>query len=147
MQKKEIKLTRGCLAQKGASKELLEFFKERYLNDSAPISEVLRELQEKSNTDIDYGEYVEYAIWLFDNFSPTQEPLVLSELNRKVIIHNGDIDIYSDVDGEYTIIGNGELNIKGDANLTDCAGIWARGKVEAPNIATNDFSGIYDKVN
>ena len=142
MKKKEIFLSLDILAKMGASEKLLEFFKERYPNDSAPISEVLRELQELSNTDIDYGEYVEYAIWLVDNFPPTQEPLVLNKLTGKFLFWNGDIDIYSDVDGEYTIIGNGDLNIKGDANLTDCAGIWAK-KVKAKDITLFDDAEIW----
>ncbi|WP_367422532.1 hypothetical protein [Snodgrassella alvi] len=150
MKKKEIKLTRGRLAQKGASKELLEFFKERYPNDSAPISEVLRELQELSNTDIDYGEYVEYAIWLVDNFPPTQEPLVLNELTEKVIIHNGNLTINCDIDGDRIIIGNGDLNIEGGANLTGRAVIWAK-NVKGQNITLYDcatiWAGAIDTIN
>ena len=182
MHEKEIFLSLDILAKMDASEKLLEFFKERYPNSSATLSEVLSDLQELANTDT---EYVGCAQWLIETFPPTQEPLVLNELTEKVIIHNGNLTIKANIAGDRIIIVNGDLNTEGGVNLNghgyiwaknviakdktialdvkaqivaetvdaknivlyDFAEIWARGKVEAPNIATNDLSGIYDKVN
>ena len=159
MQKKEIVLTLGLLAEKGACKLGIEEFKKWYPSGSAPLSEVLRKLQELASTSADYDEYVGYAKWLFDIFPPTQETLVLNELTEKVIIHNGNLTINCDIDGDRIIIGNGDLNIEGGANLTgwveiqaknvkgqnitlyDCATIWA-GAIDTINIAAYDDAEI-----
>lgn len=143
MKKKEIKLTRDLLAEKYACDRGIKEFERWYPYGHVPISEVIRKLQELANTDTEYVKYVDCAKWLFDTFPPTQEPLVLNELNRKVIIHNGDIDIYSDVDGEYTIICNGNLNIKGNVKLTGSAKISAKKEVKAINITTYGDAGIW----
>lgn len=125
MQEKEIFLSLDILAKLGASKKLLEFFKENYPNDSATLSEVIIKLQELANTDTDTG-YVGCAIWLFDTFPPTQEPLVLSELNRKIIIHNGNLTIKVNIAGDRIIIVNGDLNTEGGVNLNGYGYICAR---------------------
>lgn len=168
MQKKEIVLTLGLLAEKGACKRGLEEFKKWYPSGSAPLSEVLRKLQELANTSTDYLKYAYYAKWLIFRFPPTQEPLVLNELTEKVIIHNGDLTIKKGVKGARVIIINGDLNIEGGANLTgdaeiwaenviaknktialdDCATIWADETIDAKNIAAKDCSGIWaEKIN
>lgn len=146
MKKKEIVLTLGLLAEKRACKLGIKEFKKWYPSGSATLTEVLRKLQELASTSADYDEYeiyIEYAKWLLLRFPSTQEPLVLNKLTEKVIIHNGDIDIYSDVDGEYTIICNGNLNIKGNGNLNGHTGIWAKKEVKAINIAAYAHSGIW----
>ncbi len=146
MQKKEIVLTLELLVRMDASEKLLEFFKERYPNSSATLSEVLSDLQELANTDTecpDYEKYVDHAIWLILYSPPTQEPLVLNELNRKVIIHNGDVTINCDIDGGYIIIGNGKLNIKGNVNLTGYAYIWAKENIDAKNIKADGHARIW----
>lgn len=162
MQKKEIFLSLDILAKLGASEELLEFFKENYPNDSASISKVLSDLQELANTSTEYvdsatlsevvkklqelantdTEYVDYAFWLIRHFPPTQEPLVLNELNRKVIICNGDLTIKTDFDGEKVIIVNGKLNIEGNANLKGDSVIWAEKTIDAINIAADGYAVI-----
>ena len=149
MQKKEIVLTLGFLAEKRACKQGLYDFEKWYPSGSAPLTEVLRKLQELANTSIKYGEYLKYgeyvghAKWLVDNFPPTQEPLVLNELTEKVIIHNGDIDIKSSIDGNHIIIGNGDLNIAGGANLSGAAEIWAKNVIaKDKTIALDDFAKI-----
>ena len=141
MKQKEIVLTLSILAEKGACNRGIEEFKKWYPSGSAPLSEVLRKLQELANTSTDYVKYVEYAIWLRISFPSTQEPLVLNELTEKVIIHNGDVTINCDIDGDYVIIVNGNLNIKGDANLTGRAVIWAK-NVKAINITLDFFADI-----
>ena len=141
MQKKEIVLTLGLLAEKGACNQGIRKFKRWYPNGHATLTEVLRKLQELANTSADYDEYAGYAKWLFDTFPPTQETLVLNELTEKVIIHNGDVTINCDIDGDYVIIVNGNLNIKGDANLTGRAVIWAK-NVKAINITLDFFADI-----
>ena len=146
MQKKEIVLTLELLVRMDASEKLLEFFKERYPNSSATLSEVLSDLQELANTDTeypDYEKYVDHAIWLILYSPPTQEPLVLNELTEKVIIHNGDVTINCDIDGDYVIIGNGKLNIKGDANVTGYAYIWAKENIDAKNIKADGHARIW----
>lgn len=125
MHEKEIFLSLDILAKLGASKKLLEFFKENYPNDSATLSEVIIKLQELANTDTDTG-YVGCAIWLFDIFPPTQEPLVLSELNRKVIIYNGNLTIKVNIDGDRIIIVNGNLNTEDGVNLNGYGYICAK---------------------
>ena len=166
MKKKEIKLTRDLLAEKGASDLGIEEFERWYPYGHVPLSEVFRKLQELASTSIKYVEYLKYVSYvksLISHFPPTQEPLVLNELTEKVIFWNGDIDIYSDVDGKYTIICNGELNIKGGANLTGQgyllgktikainiaadgnAGISAWKTIDAINIEVKDFAGINAK--
>ncbi len=142
MQKKEIVLTLGLLAEKGACNQGIRKFKRWYPSGSAPLSEVLRKLQELASTSADYVEYVEYAKWLVDNFPPTQEPLVLNELTEKVIIHNGNLTIKSGIDGDHIIIGNGDLNIAGGVKLTECARIWAK-NVKGQNITLYDCAGIW----
>ncbi|PIT38725.1 hypothetical protein [Snodgrassella alvi] len=182
MKKKEVELPLSLLAEKGVWGQMLEDFKKQCPNGSAPISEVLSNLQKPASTSY---KYVGLAIWIIKNFPPTQEPLVLNEPTRKVIFWNGDVTINCDIDGKYLVVVNGKLKIKGKVKLIDntriwakivkakilelyytsvvieakkevkainivlydFAEIWARGKVEAPNIATNDLSGIYDKVN
>lgn len=142
MKQKEIVLTRGVLARKGACKRGIEEFKRRYPNGHATLTEVLSDLQELANTSTGYVKYVEYAKWLIRHFPPTQEPLVLNELTDKFIFHNGDVIINSDVNGEYIIIGNGDLNIKGDVNAIGWADIWAYEKIEAGNITADGEAGI-----
>lgn len=127
MQEKEIFLSLDILAKLGASKKLLEFFKENYPNDSATLSEVIIKLQELANTDTDTDTgYVGCAIWLFDTFPPTQEPLVLSELNRKIIIHNGNLTIKVNIAGDRIIIVNGDLNTEDGVNLNGYGYICAK---------------------
>ena len=145
MQKKEIVLTIGLLAEKGACNRGIEEFKKWYPSGSAPLSEVLRKLQELANKNTEYAEYlkyVEYAKWLILHSPPTQETLVLNELTEKVIIHNGDVTIKKGVKGERFIIGNGELNIEDDVNLTGQGYIWAAETIKATNIAAYDDAGI-----
>ena len=142
MQKKEIVLTLGLLAKKGACKLGIEEFKKWYPSGSAPLSEVFRKLQELANTTTDYVKYVDYAKWLICRYPPTQEPLVLDELTEKVIIHNGDINIKSGIDGERFIIGNGDLNIKDGVNVTGQGDIWAEKTIKAINIVAYDRAGI-----
>ncbi len=141
MKKKDIVLTYSLLAEKGASEELLKYFRAIYPNGSASISEVLSYLQELAGINT---EYVGYAVWIIDHFPPTQEPLVLNELTGKFIFHNGDINIKVDIDGEYTILSNGELNMEGNANLIGNARISAK-KVKArnKNITLNDYARIW----
>lgn len=146
MQEKEIFLSLDILAKMGAYKELLEFFKERYSNDSATLSGVISDLQESVSTStkgLEYIRYAGYAKWLFGAFPPTQEPLVLSELNRKVIIHNGAVNIKSGIDGDPIIISNGDLDIDGKANLSGHARIWASGAIDIKNIKTDDSTDIW----
>ena len=144
MQKKEIFLSLGILTQMGAYEELLEFFKERYSNDSATLSGVISELQDLANAEAEYTKYIDCAIWLFDTFSPTQEPLVLYELTEKVIIHNGNLTIKKGVKGERVIVVNGDLNIEGGANLNGRTKIYAK-NVIAKNkaIALDDWVEIF----
>ena len=152
MQKKEIVLTLGLLAEKRACNQGIREFKRWYPNGHATLTEVLRKLQILANTAHNPLKYVDYARWLVDNFPPTQEPLVLNELTEKVIIHNGNLTINCDIDGDRIIIGNGDLNIEGGANLTgwveiqaknvkgqnitlyDCATIWAEETIKAKNV-------------
>ena len=159
MKQKEIVLTRGVLARKGACKRGIEEFKRRYPNGHATLTEVLSDLQELANTSTGYVKYVEYAKWLIRHFPPTQKPLVLDELTDKFIFHNGDLTIKKGVKGDHIIIGNGDLNIEDDVNLTgwvdiqaknvkgqnitlyDCAGISA-GKIKAKNIKAYGDAGI-----
>lgn len=143
MQKKEIVLTLGLLAEKGACDRGIEEFKKWYPSGSAPLSEVLRKLQELASTSADYDEYVGYAKWLFDIFPPTQETLVLNELTEKVIIHNGNVTINCDIDGDYVIIVNGNLNIKGIVNLTGWAQIYAMKTIKATNITADGDARIW----
>ena len=166
MKKKENEVSSDALAKKGACKLGIEEFKKWYPSGSATLTEVLRKLQELASTSADYDEYeiyIEYAIWLFDNFPPTQETLVLNELTEKVIIHNGDVTIKKGVKGERFIINNGDLNIEGGANLSgaaeiwaenvkakditlfDDAEIWANKTIDATNIAAKDCSEIWAK--
>ena len=148
MQKKEIVLTLGLLAEKGACNRGIEEFKKWYPSGSAPLSEVLRKLQELASTSADYNEYeiyIEYAKWLLRRSPSTQEPLVLNELTEKVIIHNGNLTINCDIDGEYTIISNGNLNIKSSANLTGNTYIWAK-NVKGQNITLYDCAGVDAKI-
>ena len=141
MQKKEIFLSLGILTQMGAYEELLEFFKERYSNDSATLSGVISDLQDLANAEAEYTKYIDCAIWLFDTFPPTQGHLVLNELTEKVIIHNGNLTIKKGVKGERVIIVNGDLNIEGGANLN------GRTKIYAKNvIAKNKAIALYDWV-
>ena len=145
MQKKEIVLTLGLLAEKGACDRGIEEFKRWYPSGSAPLSEVLRKLQELASTSADYNEYeiyIEYAKWLLRRSPSTQEPLVLNELTEKVIIHNGNLTIKSGIDGDHIIIGNGDLNIAGGVKLTECARIWAK-NVKGQNITLYDCAGIW----
>ena len=139
MQKKEIVLTLELLVRMDASEKLLEFFKERYPNSSATLSEVLSDLQELANTDT---EYVGCALWLFDTFPPTQEPLVLNELTDKVIIHNGNLTIKVNIAGDRIIIVNGDLNTEGGINLNGHGCIWAK-RVKTKNIAANGRAVIW----
>lgn len=125
MQEKEIFLSLDILAKLGASKKLLEFFKENYPNDSATLSEVIIKFQELANTDTDTG-YAGCAIWLFDTFPSTQEPLVLNELNRKVIIYNGNLTIKVNIDGDRIIIVNSDLNTEDGVNLNGYGYICAK---------------------
>ena len=141
MKKKNIILTRGLLAEKGVCDLGLYDFKKWYPYGSASISTVLRKLQELANTTPDYLKYVDYAIWLIRRFPPTQETLVLKESTEKVIFWNGDINIKAGIDGERFIIGNGDLNIEGDVNVTGDAKIWAE-RVKAINIAAKDYAKI-----
>ena len=141
MKKKEIVLTLGFLAEKDACDRGIEEFKRWYPNGHATLSEVLRKLQELASTARNPLKYVNYAKWLVNNYPPTQETLVLNELTEKVIIHNGNIDIKSSIDGERFIIGNGKLNIKGDVNLTRYAEILAE-TVKAKNIWAYSNAGI-----
>ncbi|WP_370387393.1 hypothetical protein [Snodgrassella alvi] len=148
MQKKEIVLTLGFLAEKDACKLGIEEFKKWYPSGSAPLSEVLRKLQELASTSADYDEYeiyIEYAKWLLLRFPSTQKPLVLNELTEKVIIHNGNLTIKKGVNGEYTIISNGNLNIKSSANLTGNTYIWAK-NVKGQNITLYDCAGVDAKI-
>ena len=142
MKKKEIVLTLGFLAEKDACDRGIEEFKRWYPNGHATLTEVLRKLQELASTSADYDEYVGCAKWLFDNFPPTQETLVLNELTEKVIIHNGDVTINCDIDGDYVIIVNGNLNIKGNVNLTGWALIWAK-TINAENITADGDARIW----
>ena len=143
MQKKEIVLTLGLLAEKRACKQGLYDFEKWYPSGSAPLTEVIRKIQELANTSTDYLKYVYYANWLLYRFPSTQEPLVLNELTEKVIIHNGDIDIKSSIDGNHIIIGNGDLNIAGGANLSGAAEIWAKNVIaKDKTIALDDFAKI-----
>ena len=141
MQKKEIVLTLGLLAEKGACNRGIEEFKKWYPSGSAPLSEVLRKLQELASTARNPLKYVNYAKWLVNNYPPTQEPLVLTELTEKVIIHNGNIDIKSSIDGERFIIGNGDVNIKGGVKLTEWVQISAK-NVKGQNITLYGYAGI-----
>ena len=141
MQKKEIVLTLGLLAEKGACNQGIREFKKWYPSGSAPLSEVLRKLQILANTAHNPLKYVDYARWLVDNFPPTQETLVLNELTEKVIIHNGDVTINCDIDGDRIIIGNGDLNIEGGANLTGWVVIQAK-NVKGQNITLYDCATI-----
>ncbi|MCX8749041.1 hypothetical protein J3U75_06550 [Snodgrassella sp. B3088] len=142
MQKKENEVSSDALAERYACNRGIEEFKRWYPNGHAPLTGVLRKLQELASTSADYDEYVEYAKWLFDNFPPTQETLVLNELTEKVIFWNGDIDIKSGIDGDHIIIGNGDLNIAGGVKLTECARIWAK-NVKGQNITLYDCAGIW----
>ena len=158
MQKKEIVLTLELLTEKGASEQMLKDFKKQFPNYSATLTEVLRKLQELVSATADYNKkkrddfkkysnylgYVKYVKWLILHFPPTQEPLVLDELTDKVIIHNGDINIKSSIDGDHVIIGNGDLNIEGD--LSGRVRIWAAKKVKANNITAFDDSEIWTKI-
>ena len=138
MKKTDIVLSLELLADRGACEQGLYDFEKWYPSDSAPLSEVLRKIQELAYTNI---EYVDYAIWLFDTFPPTQEPLVLNELTDKIIIHNGNLTIKKGVKGERVIIVNGDLNIEGGANLN------GRTKIYAKNvIAKNKAIALYDWV-
>lgn len=123
MHEKEIFLSLDILAKMDASEKLLEFFKERYPNSSATLSEVLSDLQELANTDT---EYVGCAQWLIETFPPTQEPLVLNELTEKVIIYNGNLTIKANIAGDSIIIVNGDLNTEGGVNLNGHGYIWAK---------------------
>lgn len=143
MKQKEIVLTLSILAEKGASEQELEDFEKWYPSGSATLSEVLSNLQILANTDTEYVKYVDCAKWLFDTFPPTQEPLVLNELNRKVIIHNGAVNIKSGIDGDPIIISNGDLDIDGKANLSGHARIWASGAIDIKNIKTDDSTDIW----
>ena len=148
MKQKEIVLTLSILAEKGASEQELEDFEKWYPSGSATLSEVLRKLQELASTSADYVDYeiyIEYAKWLLRRFPSTQKPLVLNELTEKVIIHNGDLTIKKGVKGEYTIISNGNLNIKSSANLTGNTYIWVK-KAKFQNIALDDSTGIDAKI-
>ena len=143
MQQKENEVSSDALAERYACDRGIEEFERCYPNDSAPISEVLRKLQELTNTSTDYGEYVEYAKWLIRHFSPTQELLVLNELTGKFIFHNGDVTINCDIDGDYVIIVNGDLNIKGNVKLTGGAEIYAKNVIaQTKTIELDDFAGI-----
>ena len=153
MQKKEIVLTLGLLAEKGACNQGIRKFKRWYPNGHATLTEVLRKLQELASTSADYDEYeiyIEYAKWLLLRFPSTQEPLVLNKLTEKVIIHNGNLTINCDIDGDRIIIGNGDLNIEGGANLTGRAVIWAK-NVKGQNITLYDcatiWAGAIDTIN
>ena len=141
MQKKEIVLTLGILAEKGACDRGIEEFKRWYPSGSAPLSEVLRKLQELASTARNPLKYVNYAKWLVNNYPPTQETLVLNELTEKVIIHNGNIDIKSSIDGERFIIGNGDVNIKGGVKLTEWVQISAK-NVKGQNITLYGYADI-----
>ena len=148
MKKKDIVLTLGLLAEKGACNQGIRKFKRWYPNGHATLTEVLRKLQELASTSADYDEYeiyIEYAKWLLLRFPSTQKPLVLNELTEKVIIHNGDLTIKKGVKGEYTIISNGNLNIKSSANLTGNTNIWVK-KAKFQNIALDDSTGIAAKI-
>ena len=140
MQKKENEVSSDALAKKGACKLGIEEFKKWYPSGSAPLSEVLRELQILANTALNPLKYVDYARWLFDNFPPTQKPLVLDELTDKFIFHNGDLTIKKGV-GDSIIIDNGDLNIEDDVNLTGWVEIQAK-NVKGQNITLYDFAGI-----
>ena len=142
MQKKEIVLTLGFLAEKDACDRGIEEFKKWYPSGSAPLSTVLRKLQKLANTSTKYLKYVDYARWLILRFPPTQEPLVLNKLTGKFLFWNGDINIKSGIDGERFIIGNGNVNIKGNGNLNGRTRIWARKEVKAINIAAKDYAEI-----
>ena len=142
MQKKEIVLTLGFLAEKDACDRGIEEFKKWYPSGSAPLSEVLRKLQKLANTSTKYLKYVDYARWLILRFPPTQEPLVLNKLTGKFLFWNGDINIKAGIDGERFIIGNGNVNIEGDVNLNGRTRIWARKEVKAINIAAKDYAEI-----
>ncbi len=142
MQKKEIVLTLGFLAEKDACDRGIEEFKKWYPSGSAPLSEVLRKLQKLANTSTKYLKYVDYARWLILRFPPTQEPLVLNKLTGKFLFWNGDINIKSGIDGERFIIGNGNVNIKGNGNLNGRTRIWARKEVKAINIAAKVYAEI-----
>ncbi len=144
MQKKENEVSSDALAEKGACKLGIEEFKRWYPNGHATLTEVLRKLQILANTAHNPLKYVDYARWLFDNFPPTQEPLVLNELTEKVIIHNGNLTINCDIDGDYVIIVNGNLNIKGNVNLTGWALIWAK-TINAENITADGDARIWAK--
>ena len=139
MKQKEIVLTLSLLAEKGASEQELEGFEKWYPSGSATLSEVLSYLQILANTDTEYVKYVDCAKWLFDTFPPTQEPLVLNELNREIIIHNGNLTIKANIAGDHVIIVNGDLNIEGDLN--GCVEIWAK-NVKAKNITLDDLAEI-----
>ena len=148
MQKKENEVSSDALAKKGACKRGIEEFKKWYPSGSAPLTEVLRKLQELASTSADYDEYeiyIEYAKWLLRRSPSTQEPLVLNELTEKVIIHNGNLTIKKGVNGEYTIISNGNLNIKSSANLTGNTNIWAK-NVKGQNITLYDCAGVDAKI-
>lgn len=123
MQKKEVELPLSLLAEKGVWGQMLEDFKKQYPNGSAPISEVLSNLQKPASTSY---QYVGLAIWIIKNFPPTQEPLVLNEPTRKVIFWNGDVTINCDIDGKYLVVVNGKLKIKGKVKLIDNTRIWAK---------------------
>ena len=143
MKKKEIKLTRGRLAEKRACKLGIKAFERWYPNGRVPLSEVFRKLQELANIDFECENFVDYAAWLIRRFPPTQEPLVLNELTEKVIIHNGDVTINCDIDGDYVIIVNGDLNIKGNVKLTGGAEIYAKNVIaQTKTIELDDFAGI-----
>ncbi|PIT41832.1 hypothetical protein BHC43_00215 [Snodgrassella alvi] len=141
MQKKEVVLTLGLLSEKDACDRGIEEFKRWYPSGHATLTEVLRKLQILANTALNPLKYVDYAKWLVNNYPPTQEPLVLTELTEKVIIHNGNIDIKSSIDGNHIIIGNGDLNIEDDVNLTGRVVIQAK-NVKGQNITLYDFADI-----
>lgn len=143
MKKKETKLTRGRLAEKRACKLGIKEFERWYPNGRVPLSEVFRKLQELANIDFECENFVDYAAWLIRRFPPTQEPLVINELTEKVIIHNGDVTINCDIDGERFIVVNGELNIEGNVDLNGGAGIWAK-KAKFQDIALDDCAGIWE---
>ena len=150
MQEKEIFLSLDILAKMGASEKLLEFFKKKYPNDSAPISEVLSDLQKIVSTTTEYivySDYIGYAGWLILHFPPTQETLVLDELTEKVIFWNGDIIIKSGIYGERFIIGNGDVNIKGGVYVASYAYILANGNINTIKITADHHAKISAKGN
>ena len=146
MQKKENEVSSDALAEKDACDRGIEEFKRWYPNDSATLTEVFRKLQILANTALNPLKYVDYAKWLVNNYPPTQETLVLNELTEKVIIHNGNIDIKSSIDGERFIIGNGDVNIKGGVKLTEWVQISAK-NVKGQNITLYGYAGISAKGN